>query len=383
MALIVQKFGGTSVNGEVRIKACVALVKKELALGNKVVVVVSAMAGVTDSLLSQALSMGDPIKKELDVILSAGEQISSGMMAIALNNAGVPSRSWAGWQLPINTDDKFTDASVQKIETKELLANLEEGVTPVIAGFQGVHNSCITTLGRGGTDTTAAAISAALNADRCDIYTDVDGVYTADPHSVPKVKKLKVLSYQEMLELSTWGAKVVHSNSVDIVMRSNVPMQVLSSFKEIDGTLITSAPYKPFTGITTSLQPLSILHIKGKADLTPYKDLYLDYAPANDGINILCTATSQKEMSEILRANGLKHTVKENLRSVSVVGEKSTTYAKDLDWLRNCGIVIYMTICSELRATIVIEASKTTDCIVALHNELFFNNHMNEDEDNA
>lgn len=378
MALIVQKFGGTSVNGEVRIKVCVALVQKELSLGNKVVVVVSAMAGFTDSLLSQAINMGASAKREIDVVLSAGEQISSGMMAIALNNTGIKAKSWLGWQLPITTDGNFTDAAIQQVNTQQLMADLNEGITPVIAGFQGVTNNQITTLGRGGADTTAAAIAAALNADRCDIYTDVDGVYTADPRQIPNVKKLDTISYEEMLEMSMWGAKVVHSRSVDIAMRSKVPMQVLSSFNEIPGTLITSTPYKTVAGITTSPQSFAVLHLVDSTDISICNNLHIHAVNTDNGLDILIPSSSQKEIIDRLQAMGVKYAVKDNLRSVSIVGNKvthkGTINAKVLDCITNHDIIVFMTICTDLRATIVVEATKATNSIIALHKDFCFNN---------
>lgn len=367
MALIVQKFGGTSVNGEVRLKACVALVKKELNLGNQVIVVVSAMAGVTNSLLAQAFSMGKAAgdaKREIDSIISAGEQISSGMMAIALNEIGIKSRSWLGWQLPIYTDDKFTDAAIDYIEVQSMMDSLNMGVTPVIAGFQGVNNGGITTLGRGGADTTAAAIAAAVKADRCDIYTDVDGVYTADPHAVPNVRKLESISYEELLEMTSWGAKVVHNRCVEIAMRNKLLVQVLSSFNDVPGTLITDDGQKRgVTGITSSIQPLVIIRLVDCDNPEMFSKLKII---GRDGVNILLPAAEQEEYEALLYENKVNYDVKDNLRSISLVGS-GIVKSKVLDTMRNHDINVEMSLYNDLRMTMVVDASVITDAIIQLH----------------
>ena len=232
MARIVMKFGGTSMAGIERIRAVAARVKREVAAGNQVAVVVSAMAGETDRLVGfcrEASSLYDP--KEYDVVVSAGEQITSGLLAIALQAAGVPARSWLGWQLPIGTSDAHASARIEEIDTTALDASLAAGEVAVIPGFQGVDgDDRVSTLGRGGSDTSAVAIAAAMKADRCDIYTDVDGVYTTDPRIVPRARKLKKVTYEEMLELASVGAKVLQTRSVGLAMKESVRVQVLSSF---------------------------------------------------------------------------------------------------------------------------------------------------------
>ncbi len=238
------KFGGTSMAGIERIRSVAARVKREVEAGNQVAVVVSAMAGETDRLVGfcrEASSLYDP--REYDVVVSAGEQITSGLLAIALQAAGVKARSWLGWQLPIHTDDAFAKARIGTIDTDALDASLSAGEVAVIPGFQGIaDDGRVTTLGRGGSDTSAVAVAAAMKADRCDIYTDVDGVYTTDPRIVPRARKLAKVTYEEMLELASVGAKVLQTRSVGLAMKEQVRVQVLSSFTGEDAPMGDTLP---------------------------------------------------------------------------------------------------------------------------------------------
>jgi len=242
MALIVQKFGGTSVANVERIKAAARHVKREVHAGNQVAVAVSAMAGVTDELLgyaSDASTLHDA--REYDVVVSAGEQVTAGLLAMALQDAGVAARSWLGWQIPIRTDGVHGRARISDIGTQELERRLGCGEVAVVAGFQGVsEDGSVTTLGRGGTDTSAVALAAALGAERCDIYTDVDGVYTTDPRIVAQARKLNKITYEEMLEMASVGAKVLQPRSVELAMKRGVRLQVLSSFNDTPGTLVVN-----------------------------------------------------------------------------------------------------------------------------------------------
>jgi aspartate kinase len=244
MARIVMKFGGTSMAGIERIRSVATRVKREVDAGNQVAVVVSAMAGETDRLVGfcrEASSLYDP--REYDVVVSAGEQITSGLLAIALQAAGVPARSWLGWQLPINTSDAHATARIGGIGTGPLRDSMARGEVAVIPGFQGVaEDGRVTTLGRGGSDTSAVAVAAALAADRCDIYTDVDGVYTTDPRIVPRARKLARVTYEEMLELASVGAKVLQTRSVGLAMKEGVRVQVLSSFTGPDAPMADTLP---------------------------------------------------------------------------------------------------------------------------------------------
>ena len=244
MAIIVKKFGGTSVADLERIKNVAKLVMKERANGYQVVVVVSAMATVTNSLVDlakKASSLDDNEKlAEYDSILSTGEQISSALLALILQSYQVKARSWLGWQIPTITDNTHSKANILEINTDKIQEALNLDIIPVIAGFQAVtSNGRITTIGRGGSDTTAVAIAAALKAERCDIYTDVDGIFTADPRIVSTASKLDKISYEEMLELASLGAKVLHTRSVIMAMKHHVLVRVLSSFNEDSGTILT------------------------------------------------------------------------------------------------------------------------------------------------
>lgn len=245
MALIVAKFGGTSVADIPAIENVADKVIREAQNGNKMAVVVSAMAGVTNQLIeycNQVTTIHDA--REYDSIVSTGEQVTSGLLALALQKRGLKARSWQGWQIPLRTDLSHARARIEAIDVAGLKQNLMDGEIAVVAGFQGINQQQrITTLGRGGSDTTAVALAAALQAERCDIYTDVDGVYTTDPRIAPKARKLPKVSYEEMLEMASLGAKVLQTRSVELAMKERVPLQVLSSFNpelgsDLPGTLL-------------------------------------------------------------------------------------------------------------------------------------------------
>jgi aspartate kinase len=248
MALIVQKFGGTSVADLERIRHVAGRVRDEVVAGNRVIVVVSAMAGVTNQLVDYCVQMNDLLSNEAcaeyDQVVSSGEQVTSGLLALYLQKIGVPARAFAGWQIPLHSDGMHSKARIEEIKTDAVNAVLDAGQVAVIAGFQGISpEGRITTLGRGGSDTTAVALAAAFEAERCDIYTDVDGVYTSDPRIVKKAKKLHRVSYEEMLELASLGSKVLQTRSVELAMNYRVRVQVLSTFDErpaasIPGTLL-------------------------------------------------------------------------------------------------------------------------------------------------
>lgn len=241
MALLVMKFGGTSVAGSERIKSAASLIKAETEKGYDVIAVVSAVAGKTNSLAKDVESISSVFDaREYDTVLSSGETISSGLMALALQEAGVPARSWQGWQVPLFTNSAHGAARIIDLKTDNLKAKFAEGMkVAVIAGFQGItEENRISTLGRGGSDTTAVAFAAAFNAERCDIYTDVDGVYTADPRLVSKSRKLEYLTYEEMLEMASMGARVLQTRSVEMAMRHKVRLCVRSSFNQTTGTLV-------------------------------------------------------------------------------------------------------------------------------------------------
>ncbi len=240
MARIVQKFGGTSVGDLDRIRNVAQRVKSCVEAGNEVAVVVSAMAGTTNQLVEWAKQVG-PMHdaREYDAIVSTGEQVTVGLLSIALQNIGVDARSWLGWQIPLRTDEVHGAARIEEIQADEIIKRLEQGQVAVVAGFQGIApDGRISTLGRGGSDTSAVALAAAIQADRCDIYTDVDGVYTTDPRIMPKARKLDSITFEEMLEMASAGAKVLQTRSVAMAMRHHVNLQVRSSFTDAPGTLV-------------------------------------------------------------------------------------------------------------------------------------------------
>ena len=271
------KFGGTSMAGTERIRTVARIVKRQQDAGHEVAVVVSAMAGETDRLVNfcrEANPLYDPA--EYDVVVASGEQVTSGLLAIALQALGAQARSWLGWQLPIRTVEAHAKARVDSIDADALIAEMQKGVIAVIPGFQGVSEAGrITTLGRGGSDTSAVAVAAAVKADRCDIYTDVDGVYTTDPRIVAKARKLRHVTYEEMLELASVGAKVLQTRSVGLAMKEGVRIQVLSSFIDDDapaadtipGTMIVSD--EELEGMDMERQLITgIAHDKNEAKIT-------------------------------------------------------------------------------------------------------------------
>jgi aspartate kinase len=240
MARIVQKFGGTSVGDVKRIKNVAFKVKAEVDRGNEVAVVLSAMSGETNRLVDLVNQMGSlHDAREYDTVVATGEQVTIGLLALALQNLGVSARSWLGWQVQFHTDNIHAKARIQKIDVDELNKRMAFGEVPVVAGFQGMgSNKRITTLGRGGSDTSAVALAAALGADRCDIYTDVDGVYTTDPRIVTKARKLNKITYEEMLEMASLGTKVLQTRAVEMAMKHGQRIQVRSSFEDKPGTLV-------------------------------------------------------------------------------------------------------------------------------------------------
>ncbi len=240
MARIVQKFGGTSVADTDRIRAVAEKVKREINVGNEVAVLLSAMSGVTNQLVAYVDDVSNLYDaREYDTVVSTGEQVTVGLLALVLQGMGIPARSWLGWQVPIRTDNVHSKARIKDIESAELDKRMKAGEVPVVAGFQGLSaENRVTTLGRGGTDTSAVALAVALGADRCDIYTDVDGVYTTDPRIVPHAKKLERVTYEEMLEMASLGTKVLQTRAVEMAMKHGQRIQVLSSFEDVPGTLV-------------------------------------------------------------------------------------------------------------------------------------------------
>ncbi len=398
MARIVQKFGGTSVADLDRIRSVAARVKAEVDAGNEVAVVVSAMAGTTNQLVDWASAIGSiHDAREYDTIVSTGEQVTVGLLAIALQNLHVDARSWLGWQIPIHTDNVHGAARIQSIDATRISERISNGQVAVIAGFQGIGaDGRISTLGRGGSDTSAVAIAAALNADRCDIYTDVDGVYTTDPRIAPKARKLSHITFEEMLEMASSGAKVLQTRSVAMAMRYNVNLQVLSSFNNAVGTLVVSEDsvleQETISGIAYSPDEAKIT-IVGLPD-RPGVAAVVFGALANGYVNVdmivqsASTATKKTDISfSVSRAdldraieiiNGTKSELgfdsvdsSPNVAKISVVGTAMRTQpgvAKTMfETLAARGVNLHVISTSEIKISVLIDAEYTELAVRSLH----------------
>jgi aspartate kinase len=407
MARLVMKFGGTSVGDIERIRNVAAHVKREVDAGHQVAVVVSAMSGETNRLVGLTRDVS-PLHdaREYDVVVSAGEQISVGLLALALQNVGVAARSWLGWQIKVETSDVHGAARILDIHADGLEAQLEEGRVAVIAGFQGISSAGrITTLGRGGSDTSAVAIAAALKADRCDIYTDVDGVYTTDPRVVSQATKLARISYEEMLEMASLGAKVLQTRSVELAMAHNVRLQVRSSFDAADsafpedgivGTLIcnedeimeqeivSGIAYAPNEAKVTLLQvadkPGVAAEIFGPlADAAVNVDMIVQNMSADGKTTDVTFTVSSDELERALAViEGLKGKVEfANLQAVpemakiSVVGVGMRSHAgvaqKMFKELAEKGINIHVISTSEIKVSVLIDSDYAELAVRALH----------------
>ncbi len=297
MNIVVQKFGGTSVGSVERIKNVATKVKREVDAGNRVVVVVSAMSGDTNKLVGFCEGVSQLVTteslREYDVVVSSGEHITAGLLALELQSIGIPAKSMLGWQLPIFTESDFSKARIEDIDTTRILAELKKHVI-VVPGFQGVTSEAdplqrsVTTLGRGGSDTSAVAIAAALKAERCDIFTDVDGVYTSDPRIVPKARKLMKVGYEEILEMAALGAKVLHSRCVELAMKYKVKTRVLSSFEDVEGTELVEeeevVERRLITGVTYSKNDAQIT-LKGVENV-PGVAAHIFSPMAEAGVNV-------------------------------------------------------------------------------------------------
>ncbi len=402
MALIVVKFGGTSVADIKRIENAADKVVREVALGHRVAVVVSAMSGVTNQLVdycTQISSMHDV--REYDTIVSSGEQITAGLMAMALQKRGITARSWLGWQIPIMTNEVYGKARIESIETKELHKRLDAGEVCVVPGFQGVtKRKRISTLGRGGSDTTAVALAAALKADRCDIYTDVDGVYTADPRIVPNATKIYKISYEEMLELASLGSKVLQTRSVEMGAKSGVPIQVLSSFgdgigSDLKGTLVTReeniVEQELVSGIAHNRDEAKITVVGVKdvpgvaaglfeplAKAAINVDMIVQNISSRDGTTDMTftvpradLARAMKTLQEIKKLEYREIIVNENVAKVSVVGIGMKSHAGVANTmfrtLADKGINIQVISTSEIKISVLIETDYTELAVRSLH----------------
>ncbi|PRB80491.1 aspartate kinase [Pseudomonas sp. MYb185] len=398
MALIVQKFGGTSVGSVERIAQVAEKIKAFKAQGNDLVIVVSAMSGETNRLIGLAREIcADPDPREMDVILSTGEQVTIGLLAMALKSIDVPAVSYTGAQVRIETDNAFGKARIQRIDEQKLRGELEAGKVVIVAGFQGMDgNGNITTLGRGGSDTTAVALAAALKADECQIYTDVDGVYTTDPRVVDSARRLDKVTFEEMLEMASLGSKVLQIRAVEFAGKYNVPLRVLHSFKEGPGTLITleedlSMEQPVISGIAFNRDEAK-LTIRGVPD-TPgvaYKILG-PVSSANIEIDMIVQNVSQDQTTdftftvnridqrrteEILRKVATEIGAREvagdsAIAKVSIVGVGMRSHAgvasKMFEALAQHGINILMISTSEIKISVVIDEKYLELAVRTLH----------------
>ncbi len=385
MALIVQKYGGTSVGDLDRIRNVAHRVSKTSREGNQVVVVVSAMAGETDRLIKLVNQASDnPELREYDSLLSTGEQVSAALLAITLQSMGVPAKSFLGPQVRIVTDSAFSTARIQKVEVSRLRKELKAGVIPVVTGFQGVDKKGdITTLGRGGSDTTGVALAAALKADVCEIYTDVEGVFTTDPNICPEARKLARISYDEMLELASLGAKVLQIRSVEFAKKFNVPIHVRSSFSDKNGTWVVKEDEKMekvlVSGVTLNKNEarITVVRVPDRPGIaskifSPISDanIVVDMIIQNssaDGSTDLTFTVPKLDMKKALKlvkktAEEIKAQevlAEENIAKVSIVGagmrSHSGVASKMFTALSRENINILMISTSEIKISCVIE----------------------------
>ncbi|HLF87069.1 MAG TPA: aspartate kinase [Nitrospiria bacterium] len=397
MALIVQKFGGTSVGDPERIKNVARRVARTKDGGDDVVVVVSAMGGETNRLISLASQVSsDPDEREMDMLLSTGERVTIALLAMALQDMGYKARSYTGRQVGIITDSAHTKARIERITAERVHEALAEGIIPIVAGFQGIdEKSDVTTLGRGGSDTTAVALAVALKADLCDIYTDVDGVYTTDPNIVPSAKKIKKISYEEMLEMASLGAKVLQTRAVEFAMKHNVPVGVRSSFNENSGTLVTreekDMEQVSVSGVTYDKNQarITIIGVPDKPGIA-YK-IFGTVANENIVVDMIIQNTGQggltdisftvpgtdmeravKIVKEIIAGIGAKGIeVKDEVSKVSIIGvgmrSHSGVAAKMFGTLAKEGINIMMISTSEIKISCIIDSRYTELAVRALH----------------
>ncbi|BAE50416.1 aspartate kinase [Paramagnetospirillum magneticum] len=398
MARIVMKFGGTSVADIERIKNVANRVKREFDAGNQVAVVVSAMSGATNQLVAwcnQVAPLHDA--REYDAVVATGEQVTTGLLAIALQELGVNARSWCGWQLPIRTDGVHGKARIMSIETDEMIARMGKGEVAVVAGFQGLGpDNRIATLGRGGSDTSAVALAAALHADRCDIYTDVDGVYTTDPRIVSVAKKLDKITYEEMLELASVGAKVLQTRSVEMAMKHRVRVQVLSSFEDKPGTLVCDedeiVEKELVSGIAYSRDEAKITLVRVADRPGVAASIFGPLAEAAVNVDMIVQNVSEDGKStdltftvgnaDLERAKKVLEDAKGNLGfeklladpnvvKVSVIGVGMRSHAgiaqKMFQTLASEGINIQVISTSEIKISVLIEEKYTELALRALH----------------
>ena len=398
MALIVQKFGGSSVADAQRVSHVAGIIANTYRQGNQVVVVVSAQGKTTDHLIAQAQEVNpNPSKRELDALMATGELASMALMALALERLGMPAISLSGWQAGIHTDSTHGAARVSRIDTERLRNELDKGNIVIVAGFQGVNKyEDITTLGRGGSDTSAVALAAALNADLCQIYTDVDGVYTADPRIVPNAIKIDEITYDEMLELASLGANVLHNRSVEMAKKYNVNLEVLSSMTGAEGTIVkevTDVEKLLIKGVTKDVN-IARISAMGVSDqpgiafrlfslLAKHKvsvDIILQ-SVGRDGTQDISFTVAAKDADEVVRlleerkdTLGLKSVICDpNVAKVSIVGAGMETHAgvasKMFEALGEANIQMIAT--SEIKISVLIAEEEANKAVAAIHRAFY------------
>ena len=395
--LIVKKFGGTSVANTERIEAVADNIQLEIKKGNQVAVVLSAMGKSTDELISLAREINpEPNLREYDALVSTGEQISVALLAMALLKRGIKGRSYTAYQLGIKTNSSHSRARILDVEVSKINNEIQEGTVPVITGFQGMNeNGDITTLGRGGSDTTGVALAVALEADECQIYTDVDGVFTTDPRVYDKARLLKEVSFEEMLELSSSGAKVLQLRSVEYASKFNLPIRVLSSFNDGEGTLVQEEKNimeRPIVSGISSIDSEAKLTIRGVPDvpgvaakiLGPISDagIEVDVIVQNISAENNTDFTFTVDKSDAVQAeNILKHTsdslgggsveVDDDIAKISIVGRGMRAHAgvasKMFEALAASEINILMITTSEIKISVVIKKSEMKNAVISLH----------------
>ena len=377
MALIVHKYGGTSVGTVERIHRVAERVERAQKDGHQIVVVLSAMSGDTDRLLKLAHEVTDaPDERELDMLLSTGERVTIALLAMELRGRGVNARSFTGRQVGIHTDSAHTKARISRVTADRIKEALSAGVIPVVAGFQGINaSSDVTTLGRGGSDLTAVALAAALKADRCIIYTDVDGVYTADPNIVPAARRLEKISYEEMLEMASLGAKVLQSRSVEFAAKYSVPVEVNSSFKEGKGTLVTREDADMegvlVSGVTgdRNQAKITIVGVPDRPGIAAR--VFGAVANANIVVDMIIQNAVDlvQRLSEEIGARSVA--VTESIAKVSLIGvgmrSHSGVAAKMFEVLSREGVNIMMISTSEIKISCVIEEKYLELAMRTLH----------------
>ena len=406
--LIVKKFGGTSVADAERIEAVADNIESEILMGNKVTVVLSAMGDSTDELIKLAKEINpEPDLREYDALVSTGEQISVALLAMALLKRGIKGKSYTAYQLGIKTNSSHSRARILDVEVSKITSELNEGFVPVITGFQGMNESGdITTLGRGGSDTTGVALAAALDADECQIYTDVDGIFTTDPRVYDKARLLKEVSFEEMLELSSSGAKVLQLRAVEYASKFNLPIRVLSSFNEGEGTLVQEEKNimeRPIVSGISSIDSEAKLTIRGVPDipgvaakiLSPISDagIEVDVIVQNIGADNTTDFTftvnedDTKQAEEILKKTsttlgGGLIDVDDDIAKISVVGRGMRAHAgvasKMFQALAKSEINISMITTSEIKISVVIKKSEMTKAVAALHDAFDLDKELDE-----